>query len=109
MAMKIGKSTVPRTAISRDPSRSRRTRCVERCRHHGGQALACRGPGGARLWPSAAHERDPRVAALFRVAKEAKVDQRYVQIAEAVEQIIPDTIGKDLRLNVSVANAATGS
>jgi citrate synthase len=50
-------------------------------------------------------ERDPRVAALFRVAKEAKVDQRYVQIAEAVEQIIPDTVGKDLRLNVSVANS----
>ena len=41
----------------------------------------------------------------FDVAKKAKVDQRYVQIAEAVEQIIPDTVGKDLRLNVSVANS----
>src|SRR5688572_6971303 len=39
-------------------------------------------------------ERDPRVAALFRVARDAKVDRRYVQIAEAVEQIIPDVVGK---------------
>jgi len=48
-------------------------------------------------------ERDPRVAALFRVAKDSKVDQRYVQIAEAIEQVIPDAVGKDLRLNVSAA------
>ncbi len=48
-------------------------------------------------------ERDPRVAALFRVARDAKVDRRYVQIAEAVEQIIPDVVGKELKLNVSAA------
>ena len=48
-------------------------------------------------------ERDPRVAALFRVAQQAGVDQRYVQIAEAVEQVIPEVVGKDLKLNVSAA------
>jgi citrate synthase len=48
-------------------------------------------------------ERDPRVAALFRVSQQAGVDQRFVQIAEAVEQVIPETVGKDLKLNVSAA------
>ena len=48
-------------------------------------------------------ERDPRVAALFRVSKDAGVDQRFVAIAEAVEQVIPETVGKDLKLNVSAA------
>jgi citrate synthase len=47
--------------------------------------------------------RDPRVAALFRVSLQAGVDQRYVQIAEAVEQVIPDAVGKALKLNVSAA------
>jgi len=47
--------------------------------------------------------RDPRVAALFRVALQAGVDQRYVQIAEAVEQVIPEAVGKELKLNVSAA------
>jgi citrate synthase len=48
-------------------------------------------------------ERDPRVAALFRVAQQARVDQRYVQIADAVEQVIPEAVGKALKLNVSAA------
>jgi len=48
-------------------------------------------------------ERDPRVGALFAVAKEAGTSLRFVEIAEAVEQVIPDVIGKDLRLNVSAA------
>jgi citrate synthase len=48
-------------------------------------------------------ERDPRVAALFRVAKQAGVDGRFVAIAEAVEEVIPQAVGKDLRLNVSAA------
>lgn len=48
-------------------------------------------------------ERDPRVARLFAVAKEAGANLRFVQIAEAVEQVIPDVVGKDLRLNVSAA------
>jgi citrate synthase len=47
--------------------------------------------------------RDPRVARLFEVAKEAGVRLRFVEIAEAVEQVIPEVIGKDLRLNVSAA------
>jgi citrate synthase len=48
-------------------------------------------------------ERDPRVARLFEVAKEAGTSLRFVQIAEAVEGVIPGVVGKDLRLNVSAA------
>jgi citrate synthase len=48
-------------------------------------------------------ERDPRVAALFRVAQQAQVDPRFVAIAEAVEGAIPQAVGKDLKLNVSAA------
>jgi citrate synthase len=47
--------------------------------------------------------RDPRVAALFAVAREAGADTVYVDIAEAIETVIPDIVGKDLRLNVSAA------
>jgi citrate synthase len=48
-------------------------------------------------------ERDPRVARLFAVAKEAGTSLRFVEIAEAVEAVIPGVVGKDLRLNVSAA------
>ena len=48
-------------------------------------------------------ERDPRVARLFAVAKEAGTSLRFVEIAEAVEKVIPGIVGKDLRLNVSAA------
>ena len=48
-------------------------------------------------------ERDPRVARLFAVAKEAGTSLRFVEIAEAVEAVIPEVVGKDLRLNVSAA------
>ncbi|WBY03284.1 citryl-CoA lyase [Ramlibacter tataouinensis] len=48
-------------------------------------------------------ERDPRVARLFEVAREAGTRLRFVEIAEAVEQAIPEIVGKDLRLNVSAA------
>jgi citrate synthase len=48
-------------------------------------------------------DRDPRVARLFEVAKDAGVSLRFVQIAEAVESVIPEVVGKDLRLNVSAA------
>ncbi|REE92343.1 citryl-CoA lyase [Cupriavidus plantarum] len=47
--------------------------------------------------------RDPRVAALFAVARQAGADTVYVDIAEAIETVIPDIVGKDLRLNVSAA------
>jgi citrate synthase len=48
-------------------------------------------------------ERDPRVGTLFAVAKEAGTSLRFVEIAEAVEQVIPEIVGKDLKLNVSAA------
>jgi citrate synthase len=48
-------------------------------------------------------ERDPRVDTLFEVARSAGADLRYVQIAEAVEQVIPEVVGKELKLNVSAA------
>lgn len=47
--------------------------------------------------------RDPRVAALFGVAREAGADTRFIDIAEAVESVLPEIIGKDLKLNVSAA------
>ncbi|RYF63477.1 MAG: citryl-CoA lyase, partial [Comamonadaceae bacterium] len=36
-------------------------------------------------------------------AKEAGTSLRFVQIAETIEQVIPEVVGKDLRLNVSAA------
>ena len=48
-------------------------------------------------------ERDPRVAALFAVAQQAGTGLRFVQIAEAVEAVIPGIVGKELKLNVSAA------
>ena len=48
-------------------------------------------------------ERDPRVDTLFEVARSAGADLRYVQIAEAVEKVIPEVVGKELKLNVSAA------
>ena len=82
----------------------------------GGQGdlrAAARGSRGAAGAPPASRfpataiplhkERDPRVGRLFAVAKEAGISLRFVQIAEAVEQVIPEVVGKDLRLNVSAA------
>ena len=48
-------------------------------------------------------KRDPRVDALFKVSAQAGGGQRYVEIAKLVEEIIPDVVGKDLKLNVSGA------
>lgn len=48
-------------------------------------------------------KRDPRVDALFNVSAQAGGGQRYVEIAKVVEEIIPDVVGKDLKLNVSGA------
>lgn len=47
--------------------------------------------------------RDPRVDALFGVSQRAGGGQRFVEIAKAVEQVIPEVIGKPLKLNVSGA------
>jgi citrate synthase len=48
-------------------------------------------------------ERDRRVAALFQVSKKAGAGQRFIEIAQIVEELIPGIVGKDLRLNVSAA------
>jgi citrate synthase len=48
-------------------------------------------------------DRDPRVDALFTVAREAGTNLRFMEIAEAVEQVIPEVVGKELKLNVSAA------
>ncbi len=47
--------------------------------------------------------RDPRVDALFTVAREAGADLTYISIAEGVERVIPAILGKELKLNVSAA------
>ena len=48
-------------------------------------------------------ERDERVGALFAVARDAKTDLRFVAIAEAAEALLPEVLGKPLKLNVSGA------
>ncbi len=48
-------------------------------------------------------DRDPRVGRLFAVSAQAGGGQRFVEIAEAVEKVIPGIVGKDLKLNVSAA------
>lgn len=47
--------------------------------------------------------RDPRVEALFNVAYETNKTQPYIDVAEAVEKVIPDIVGKQLKMNVSSA------
>ncbi len=47
--------------------------------------------------------RDPRVDALFTVARRERADLRFVAIAEAVERVLPAVTDKALRLNVSAA------
>jgi citrate synthase len=47
--------------------------------------------------------RDPRVARLFAVAAEAGTSGHFLAIAEAVEKVLPNVTGRDLRLNVSAA------
>jgi citrate synthase len=46
---------------------------------------------------------DPRVGRLIEVATAAGADLRHVRAAQALEQVIPDLTGKDLRMNVSAA------
>lgn len=48
-------------------------------------------------------QRDPRVDALFQVSARAGGGQRFVAIAKVVEAIVPEIVGKDLKLNVSAA------
>ena len=46
---------------------------------------------------------DPRAARLFQVATEAGVAGRHIQIATAVEKMLPGLLGRPLALNVSGA------
>jgi citrate synthase len=48
-------------------------------------------------------ERDERVGALFAVARGAGTDLRFIAIAEAAEALLPEVLGKPLKLNVSGA------
>ena len=48
-------------------------------------------------------ERDARVGALFDVARAAGTDLRFVAIAEAAENLMPQVLGKPLKPNVSGA------
>ena len=47
--------------------------------------------------------RAPRVDALFGVSERAGGGQKYVEIAKAIEGVIPAIVGKELKLNVSAA------
>jgi citrate synthase len=47
--------------------------------------------------------RDARVDALFEVSARVGGGQRFVEIAKVVEEILPEVVGKDLKLNVSAA------
>jgi len=46
---------------------------------------------------------DPRVGSLFATAAEAGSEGRHIEIARLVESLLPDLIGKPLKLNVSGA------
>ena len=46
---------------------------------------------------------DPRVGRLFEVSAQAGGGQSYIEIARMVEAIIPEVVGKELKLNVSGA------
>lgn len=71
-------------------------RAAARRRHEARQAI----PGYGHPLHKA---RDPRVARLFEVARESGADLRFVEIAEAMEAVLPEVTGKALRLNVSAA------
>ena len=43
------------------------------------------------------------MTALFTVAERVGADMTYVHIADAVEKVIPEVVGKNLMLNVSAA------
>ncbi|HEY6618248.1 MAG TPA: citryl-CoA lyase [Steroidobacteraceae bacterium] len=63
--------------------------------------------GAKRPIPGFGHplhkQMDPRVQRLFEIAGEVGGSGRYVQIARAIETLLPDLVGKRLTLNVSGA------
>jgi citrate synthase len=81
--------------------------------HHGGDIAAAAHKAIAALRanrqpiPGYGHpihkSRDPRVDALFKVSQKAGGGQRFVDIAVAVEAVIPGIVGRELKLNVSAA------
>ena len=48
-------------------------------------------------------QRDPRVDALFAVARDQRIELRFIAIAEAVETAVAEVLGKPLKLNVPAA------
>ena len=79
-----------------------------------GTALAEAALGAMQAWRAAGQQipgyghplhkaRDARVGALFEVARAAGTDLRFIAIAEAVESLLPQVLGKALKLNVSGA------
>lgn len=48
-------------------------------------------------------QRDPRAVRLFEVARDCGAALRFIEIAEAIERVIPRVCGKELKINVSVA------
>ena len=52
------------------------------------------------------HTDDPRTAKLFAIAEEAGVAGEYVAMAQALQQAMKESLGKDLPLNVDGAIAA---
>lgn len=46
---------------------------------------------------------DPRVRRLYEIAESADCGHAYIDAARAIERVLPEITGKDLRMNVSVA------
>jgi len=72
-----------------------------------GRAVIGRYRAAKRAIPGYGHplhkRRDPRVERLLQVAQETGVSGRHVRAALAVERVLPDAIGKPLKMNVSGA------
>lgn len=49
---------------------------------------------------------DPRVERLLAIAEQAGLSGRHIEAARIVESVLPEVIGKELKMNVSVAIAA---
>jgi citrate synthase len=49
---------------------------------------------------------DPRVERLLVIAEQAGLSGRHIEAARAVESVLPEIVGKPLKMNVSVAIAA---
>jgi citrate synthase len=74
---------------------------------HAAQAVVLEYRAARRAIPGYGHPQhkdfDPRAAALFAVAAEVGLAGTHIGIARQVESLLPDLIGKPLKLNVSGA------